>query len=373
MTFYLFWISSLLKKEWLKILVINTATLFLALLVAELYFWQKSLPLKTVKKTTEINSNTNLKPQVTNELKGQLDFSTGDYATNRYMVPQAYLGYGPKGDGVYTSKRVIKGKVIYDIVYTISNGIRLTPKSQTDLKSVALFFGCSFTVGEGLNDNETLPYFFNRANQFEYSVFNYGFHGYGPHQMLSFIENRVSKDIIEAKEKKIAVYSFLMEHPSRAAGRSSWDQNGPRYEMKHGELKHVGTFSILPGKLGFVVSVSHIYKRLFTTVKPGRNDFVRTVEIIKKSRNLLGDLGVPLVVFIWDYNASLMKEDYDFLVKELINNNIPLFYLHDVLPDYLSNQAKYVLSLDDCHPNALANEKIGLYLAKQIDLIQLKR
>ena len=50
--------------------------------------------------------------------------------------------------------------MLHNVTYTTeSNGLRVAPPwRKNDLAGTVLFFGCSFTFGEGLNDSETLPY-----------------------------------------------------------------------------------------------------------------------------------------------------------------------------------------------------------------------
>ncbi len=91
------------------------------------------------------------------------------------------------------------------------------PPSNKENGKCVLFFGGSFTFGEGLNDNETMPYSVGIKMKGKYQVYNFGFHGYGPHQMLSAIEHNMVNDIISCKQKYV-IYQALVTHADRSGG-----------------------------------------------------------------------------------------------------------------------------------------------------------
>lgn len=47
-----------------------------------------------------------------------------------------------------------------------------------------------------VNDNETAAYQVGEMSSGNYRIFNFGFKGYGPHQMLSAIEHSLVEDIV---------------------------------------------------------------------------------------------------------------------------------------------------------------------------------
>ena len=52
----------------------------------------------------------------------------------------------------------------------------------------AAFFGGSFMFGHGVENDQTLPYYFVRNSRGTFEGFNFAGEGWGPHQMLSEIE-----------------------------------------------------------------------------------------------------------------------------------------------------------------------------------------
>jgi hypothetical protein len=283
-----------------------------------------------------------------------------------YTEAHPYLGYGPKKDGIYTHKRIVNDQLIFDNVsYTFKDGLRYTPNSNDKSQDCVLFFGCSITFGEGLHDTLTLPFFFNKYAKQQYKVLNYGFSGFGPHQMLAYIENRVSEDIQKCKNKRIAIYTFFEDHIARAAGYAMWDQDGPKYEIINGSLKKTGSFNKLPKKIFSILIRSYTFRKLFIEKKASHKDLLLTIEIIKKSNELLLKDGVILYVFI---RNTLDKDgDDDYFLRDMRKNNIKTFLLTDAIPNYYENEEEYVINPLDMHPNGSANEKIAEYLYLHIN------
>ena len=104
-----------------------------------------------------------------------------------------------------TSKKMIKdGQVFYDVTYTINKyGLRVSPHDLKEnitntynFKNI-LFFGGSFTFGEGVNDDENLPWKIEKKSNYKLKSYNFGFHGYGSHQMLRTLELGLIDNIVD--------------------------------------------------------------------------------------------------------------------------------------------------------------------------------
>ena len=147
----------------------------------------------------------------------------GEPAVETWIDPEYYqahpaLGWAPK-PGIRTRawKRVA-GEPVYDVQYSIDAlGRRVTPGADADPRSTfLLFFGCSVTFGEGVQDAETLPHFVaERAPQVR--AYNYGFHGYGPQQLLARLETQDLRTQVAEPEGSL-VYLFIDAHVNRAIG-----------------------------------------------------------------------------------------------------------------------------------------------------------
>jgi len=122
------------KRSFVKQVCYNLSAVFIALFIYEVW---------------PVSSNT----EMGTHMEGTF--------TQDYFGDNEVLGYGPSKDSMtITSRKVLNGsdKVVYDVIYTIRQGLRYTPNSKNNSKKYAVFFGGSFMFGSCLNDNETMPY-----------------------------------------------------------------------------------------------------------------------------------------------------------------------------------------------------------------------
>ena len=165
----------------------------------------------------------------------------GAYKAN-YFIADDELGYGltPWKRRVSSIKRSDKdGGLIYNVTYQI-NALGFRDAIHNGGASPVFFFGDSFTFGEGVDDDDTLPAQFSRiAGR---TVFNFGVHGYGPHQFLRMLEVDRPEKLGVADKPALVVYTLLADHVDRAAGRASWDREGPLYELSPAGLVYRGSF-----------------------------------------------------------------------------------------------------------------------------------
>lgn len=303
---------------------------------------------------------------------------TGSIGDEKYTTYDKNLGYKPAKDGVYQAIRKSDKEIIYQVNYTIKNELRSTPNSNESSQDCALFFGGSFTFGEGLNDTMTLPYHFNELEDQRFRLRNYGLHGYGPQQMLEHIKNRVRKDLSGCQGEKVALYSFLFDHVRRAAGYTAWNMYGPRYEVEDMKLVKKGQFAKKPeGLIGRAIakllSVSRIYQRLFTKFNNTATayDILRTREIIKQSSSILQESNVKLYVLLYDLEEEVESyfggaAGFQDFIEDLEKNNISTLRLSDVIADYLDNIDAYTIHELDRHPNRDFNKIIARFFASNL-------
>jgi hypothetical protein len=150
-------------------------------------------------------------------------------------VPDPDLGY------VLTPSTRVRGvrrdgdAVLYDVVYTIgADGLRVTSGDPSGVPIV--FYGCSFTFGEGVADDETLPSRVSEALGSRAHVVNRGVGGYGPHQMLRALE--IGRDQIAPGAR--VFYQAIGDHVRRVAGKAPWDDLGPRYALDGSGVRWTG-------------------------------------------------------------------------------------------------------------------------------------
>ena len=292
--------------------------------------------------------------------------TTQRYEADSHFAPDPDLGYGSNPNGnMRVASRVVRNKeVVYDVLYsTDEEGRRVTPKRGDKADTAIFLFGCSITFGEGLNDKETFAWQLGEMLGEKFQVFNYGFHGYGSHQMLALIESG-RLDALARRYKHIyAFYLTINGHEYRSAGLSRWDTHGPRYILKNGALKYVGKFSETP--LPAMLQKVFVHSQVFAQVKSAYlrrlalDDALDThVAIIAKSMHELNTR----------YHAhalTIILPGYTRIEPMLRDIEVPTLLLAGVMPDYESEHGKYTIK-GDGHPNALANMRVAEALSEYI-------
>lgn len=153
----------------------------------------------------------------------------------RLTVPDATLGFVHRPGARVRAVRSDDAGVIYDVVYTIGDdGLRVTPGDPAGTPIV--FFGCSYTFGEGVGDDAPLPVRVSALLGGRASVANRGIAGSGPHQMLRALET--GRAPIPAGAR--VFYLALGDHVRRVAGKTPWDDAGPRYALDGDGVRFVG-------------------------------------------------------------------------------------------------------------------------------------
>jgi hypothetical protein len=171
----------------------------------------------------------------------------GSY-TQDFFRPDELLGSRPRPGAVVSSTKKQGDAVIYDVVYTIDeHQRRVTPVDDpAGRDKFILFFGGSFTFGEGVNDDETLPYHVGRLAPY-YRPYNYGLSGYGPQQMLAMLQSGLLDEAV-AETDGMVIYTFIDAHVERAIGSmyvyNAWGDQMPYYALdRRGNLVRRGNFT----------------------------------------------------------------------------------------------------------------------------------
>jgi hypothetical protein len=303
-----------------------------------------------------------------------------DWSRKGYFSSDEILGYVPIKGKIVNSIAYKGTEILYNVTYTIGdNGLRISPPSKlTDNNQCIIFFGCSFTFGEGVEDREAMPYVVGQLSH--YKVYNFGFHGYGPHQMLSAIEHGVVARIVDCNPI-VAIYQAIMDHIERAAGLSPWDIHGPKYIiLSEGILKYDGHFndhsSIIWGnnpfpiisQVGEQIEKSFTYKKYFHNRHRSINDrdVKLFLEIVDASRKKITDTypGSAFHVILWDenHNYKYYSMVHEGLRKKGINHHL----ISNILPNFSVRRSDYEINQYDKHPNALAHTLIAQYIVQTI-------
>jgi hypothetical protein len=276
----------------------------------------------------------------------------------------------PSGHYRSSSRRKKDGSVIYDVFYTTDQfGRRLTPAASPEARSRHLiFFGCSFTYGEGVQDTETIPAQ-AALGLTGYQPHNYGFHGHGTSHMLRKMQSQTLQHEVVEKEG-ILVYLFLDFHISRVIGSMRWVAGSgklhPYYDLNaRDQVAYEGSFvqgrpflqrayerfskSALLGVFGIdfppVIAERHIHL---------------TARIIGEARDLYKEQFPLGEFYVVVFPSSLYGDN---LIRELKDKDIKIL---DYSKLFDRHDPKYFLAAEDRHPNALAYEIVARRLAHDL-------
>jgi hypothetical protein len=166
-----------------------------------------------------------------------------------FSVSKPGLGWGPAGPGHYPARKTDPrtGTVIYDVAYTIDDSLLRKTNSAREGQAIA-FFGDSFTFGQGVNDDETMPQAFADLSGRAPRVLNLGFPGYGPQHVLYALETG-TYDAALGPDPQLFISLTVPWHAERAACKAPWTLRAPRYELENSSVTLKGTCSEGPNRL----------------------------------------------------------------------------------------------------------------------------
>jgi hypothetical protein len=288
----------------------------------------------------------------------------------RRITRHTPLGYAPQESTVYSGARYSGDKAIYHVTYSIgANGLRIgaPPVGGSDSADCVVFFGDSFTFGEGVSDNETMPYLVGQQSGGQYHTYNFGFHGYGPHQMLVTLEYALEGHVLDCKPR-FAVYQAIPDHLRRITR----DTYGPRYVLENdGHVRLAGRLDDARNNIITTVVMEQLQKSLLVQIINKRissSDVALFLGIVDSSRNIFEHryTGSMFHVIFWDTEDHCPRDICQAILEGFRDKRIRVHLISNILPEYNKNKAKYTIGLGDKHPNALAHGLIAKYVIENI-------
>lgn len=282
------------------------------------------------------------------------------------------IGTVSYSDSVYRLTKLNGSDTVYDIHATFDhNNKRFTPDHDSLKKDFALFFGCSIGFGEGLEDNQTLPYYFQQQSP-NYNAYNFALSGHGTNNVLARLQYQNISDQVAEKNGK-GFYIFFWDHIYRAIGSMSrytaWMHNEPYYTFEDGKLVRRKMFK--DGRK----NISRIYELIYQTniVKYFEMDF--PVRLNDKHFDLVTEMMLEakkrykqqfgnddFYVVIYPAYKAYTDEEYSKFKSFLRKKKIDFIDLSD----FIEYSPKYTLN-GDAHPNAATNELLAKELQNRID------
>ena len=286
---------------------------------------------------------------------------TTDFMCYKIQVKQDYSGWAiyTKFSDAYTFSPIKNFINKYNEFYEnkkTNNWFRPDEIKKNKKKEIVLF-GCSFTYGVGLKENETfsrkLSKYTNR------SVYNRGIPGCGTNHMLYMVEKGLSSNI---KNPEYFIYIYIAGHIYRLYMPASFFHNLLiYYKEKDNKLVlqkdwdnwhwHSYTLRTLNEQLEYAGKIHSHDKKIQFLLK----HLNRTQEEINKK--------YPESKFV--VLAYSGEEDIKAIEKELTENKIKIIYLSDLSSEDFT---KKPYALEDGHPSALAWDIIIPELTKKLSL-----
>ena len=330
------------RRSWLKAVLVNLAAVLLALSGYEAYLWLR-------------------------EARSDPTRWQGTYTTE-YFMGDDLLGYGPAKAKTVVAEKYHEDDLIYSVRYTIDEaGLRVSPATVKPELGCVLFFGGSVTFGEGVADDQAMPYQVGVLTDYRYRIYNFAFHGYGPHQMLAAFEGGRVNEIIKCQPTHV-IYQAIISHVERAAGLASWDAQGPRYVQAADGVTLAGRFDddeVNPPWsqwLGKWLT----YDTLFGKRRPAGSDEIYLYgEIVNAVQALVKRQypGAEFHVLLWDDHGLA---SHDPVLEVLQARDLSLHRITDILLEYREDKSRYELDAFDRHPTAAAHASIAGYLVRSV-------
>lgn len=164
------------------------------------------------------------------------------------VLPDPVLSYRPKASASVVETCAFGDLSVYSARYTTDEyGRRTTivPNDSGPRPCLALFFGCSFAFGIGVQDDQTLPSQFAACQECLLPL-NYGFGGWGPQQTWLLLGDSDLARRVPVSKGTIAFYVFIDNHLSRLIGTqdiiAGWRYPLPWLRLAGGQVVHSGSF-----------------------------------------------------------------------------------------------------------------------------------
>ena len=273
-------------------------------------------------------------------------------------------------EGRHVVTKYADGKTVYRVVYTVGKDrLRISPPSNVvAYPDCVLFFGGSFMFGEGVHDEEALPFQVGVKTPDALRVHNFGYQAYGPHQMLAQLEFGVVDSVIEC-QPRYAIYQAIDHHARRAAGPWQFDQRGPKYGMTpDGSVAYLGQYdSGARGRLrrwlwAHLGKSRSLRNAIYRDNSVTDEDIELMTGIVSKSKSFFESryAGSEFHTIVWDRYARGEQ-----LVQSLRAAGVRVHPLSGILPDFRNENWRYRLKGDN-HPSALAHRLIAEYVVDAI-------
>ncbi len=275
------------------------------------------------------------------------------------------LGRRPNA-GVWVDQEFFKGEELYKKHYSINEqGFRILPAHQAS--KAILFYGCSQTFGQGVNDDENFPALIQKELP-EYRSINLGLSGASTLHVLRLIETQEEKQFLQNEEVIHAFYSFIPSHLKRNNFTLSWVQPSPWYELQNdGSLLDRGIF--FPDKeLTFKLFVKNWRSYFYLRFKSTHGEYLPEefelfLKLVKESQIKLKKRYPKIKFTVLSFKNEFIPENYLNTLKNELEKDGGRFIDFSLLtPECFTLPLS--CTYKDGHFNPLGHKKIANELIK---------
>ena len=260
------------------------------------------------------------------------------------------------------------GEVVYNIDV---DGLRVGPPQTPGLEhqGCVLFFGCSYTFGEGVSDDQTFPYLVQLKTGGRFQSRNFGMSGSAPHYALAQVESGMVERGAHCVPSH-AIYLVLPHHLVRVAGKFLV-RFGPKYVLQpSGQLVHAGSLNRTRGQFVWdllrYTSALYVAKYGYDTAPADDGDIQLTVAVLRTLHQRLLALypGIHFDILYW--NDEPKTEIAAKLGKQLATVGAPVHEVSAVIPEIQESDMSRAYLRSDHHPSAWAHEQLAEYVIRDI-------
>ena len=284
-----------------------------------------------------------------------------DYISYKIQVKNDYSGWAihTKFYDAYTFLPIKSFKEKYENSLKKINKEELFRKDEimnSNEREIVLF-GCSFTYGVGLKENETFSH--KLAGYTNRSVFNRGIPGCGANHMLYMLEKGLSTDI---KNPKLFIYTYIEPHLYRLYTPASYFHNLLiYYKYKNGKLEQKNDLDLWHWHSYTLRTLYEqaTYKNFWNT-RTEKFEFL--IKHLIRTNALIKEKYEESEFIMLVYNG---ENEIKEIENKLKVEGIKIIYLSELTDKDLSKKP-YIL--DDEHPSEKAWDEIIPRLAKKLSL-----
>jgi hypothetical protein len=293
-----------------------------------------------------------------------------------WIPPEPVLGYRLLPNLTIVETAMRGPELVYRVTYhSTADGTRVTPPSPPGADTY-LFMGSSFMFGQGLPDDESLPWQFARLNGDKIRAVNFSLEGYSIGHLLRAFEVGLL-DKYKDGSKVAAVITWIT--PSQiewGTGDGNWLLYSPRYVLEDGVPRHTGSFlnHRLTNPIAGAAYALHKYvpftRQIGEAQRQAEQADLFVASLVRLQQLARERLGAPLyVLYSWpeERRAGASPSPNDSPLLKMLDRlraaGVPLISVNALTKDYPANQVQIPY---EGHPTALTTRLVAEALKRRL-------